>query len=177
MEKREKTLKSRLIHQGRVIRVYEEEVLLPDGKRAKRDIVRHRGACAILAVNGEEIVLIRQFRKALEKEIYEIPAGGLEAGEEIAVCAKRELNEETGYEAQTWQYLTGMISSPGFCDEVIHLFLATDICKAEERAHCDDDEFIDVQLVHREKVKEMIRTGEIIDGKTICAFLMYEMMR
>jgi ADP-ribose pyrophosphatase len=177
VKQHEKTLSEKLIHKGRVITVYQEEVLLPNGKVSTRDIVRHKGACAILATVEDKIIMIKQYRKALDKVIYEIPAGGIEEGEDIALCAKRELNEETGYEAENLQYLAGMVTSPGFCDEVIHVYLAENVKKVIEKAPCDEDEFIEVYLIQQSHVEEMIRSGEIIDAKTICAYSMYKAMR
>lgn len=173
MELTEKTLSSKLIYEGKVIKVFNEEVLLPNGNKSTRDIVRHKGACTILAEHDGKILFIRQFRKALNKVIYEIPAGGIEENEDIFSCAKRELNEETGYEAKTMQHLSSVYSTPGFSDEVIHIFCTDKIIKSDHKKDCDVDEFIDVYFIEKSRVLEMILCGEINDAKTICAFFLY----
>jgi ADP-ribose pyrophosphatase len=173
MEITEKIIDSQLIYEGKIIKVFNEKVLLPDGNASTRDIVRHKGACTILAEHGGKILFIRQFRTALNKVIYEIPAGCIEENENIFDCAARELNEETGYEACNIKHLSSIYSTPGFSDEIIHIFFTDDIIKTAHKKQCDADEFIDVYFIEKSKVLEMIFSGEINDAKTICAFLLY----
>jgi len=177
MKQEEKTLESKLIHKGRIISLYQEKVLLPNGKESVREIVRHKGACAVIAKTKEDkLILIRQYRKSLDKTIYEFPAGGIEPGEDIALCAVRELEEETSYRATEEKvvYLAGLCTTPGFSDEMIHIFYAEDVEKISDKKDCDDDEFIEVLLLDESEVLEWIMLGQIIDAKTVCAFFLYQ---
>ncbi len=168
-------LSSRLIHDGRVVHLSVDEVRFPDGSTGELELVRHKGASAIVPLkrgkrNGESIViLIRQFRYAAGGYIYEIPAGIPEEGEGWEDCALRELEEETGLKADGLRHLTRIFTTPGFTDEVIHLFLAQDLREGDVRR--DEDEFMEVVEVPFPRVLEMIREGEIRDGKSIVALL------
>ncbi len=173
MEIAEKIIDSQLIYEGKIIKVYNEKVLLPNGNISARDIVKHKGACTILAEKDGEILFIRQFRTALNKIIYELPAGCIEENEDIFDCAIRELNEETGYEAHDIRHLSSVYSTPGFSDEIIHIFSSDNIVKSKHKKECDADEFIDVYFIAKSKVLEMIISGEINDAKTICAIFLY----
>jgi ADP-ribose pyrophosphatase len=125
MNLEEKTIKTEKIFEGRIITVQVDEVELPNGKTSTRELVKHPGAVAVIAVTDEEkIVMVEQYRKPLEKEIVEIPAGKLEKGEDPAECAKRELEEETGYGCTNLELLTSFYTSPGFADELVHVYLA-----------------------------------------------------
>jgi ADP-ribose pyrophosphatase len=170
----EKTISTKQIYKGKIIDVQLDEVSLPDGGTSYREIVKHPGAVAVIAVTNEnKLVLVRQFRKALEKTIYEIPAGKLDAGEEAETCARRELKEETGYHAENWNKLTSFYTSPGFADEYIHLFEASQLRLGE--ASLDDDEFVEcVELTLEECVKK-IESGEICDAKTMYAITLWQM--
>lgn len=177
MKQTETTLETTLVYKGRIIDLYQEKVRLPNGEESVREIVRHRGACAILAKTQEgKILLIRQYRKSLDKVIYEFPAGGIEPGEDIAVCAVRELEEETAYKAEEKEvvYLAGLCSTPGFSDEMIYIFYANNVKPATQKKECDADEFIEVLLLDEEEILEKIRSGEIMDAKTVCAFFLYQ---
>ncbi|MCM3465851.1 NUDIX hydrolase, partial [Bacillus licheniformis] len=121
----EKTISSQTIYEGKVITLKVDEVLLPNGHTAKREIVTHQGAVAVMALTDEgKLVAVRQFRKPLEQVIVELPAGKLEPGEEPLACAKRELQEETGYQAKDYTLLSSFFTSPGFANEILHLYLA-----------------------------------------------------
>lgn len=169
----EKTIASQTIYDGRVIKLKVEEVTLPDGKIAKREIVNHPGAVAILAITDDnKLIAVRQFRKALEKTIVEIPAGKLEHGEEPLDCAKRELEEETGYRASRFTHLSTFYTSPGFADELLHVYTASDLQSGPVKL--DEDEFVDVLHLTLEEAQELHRNGEICDAKTIVALFAWE---
>jgi ADP-ribose pyrophosphatase len=169
----EKTISSQTLFEGRMIRLQLDQVLLPDGSTSRREIVKHPGAVAILAVTDEQkLVLVRQFRKPLEKTILEIPAGKLEKGEEPQNCARRELEEETGYRAKEWKHLYSFYTSPGFADECMHLFEAKGLEKGE--THPDQDEFVELVELSLEECFARIQSGEICDAKTILAILYWQ---
>lgn len=168
----EKTIHSELKYKGRIITLQVDEVLLPDGNKGKREIVKHPGAVAIIAVTEEKkIILVEQYRKALERSIIEIPAGKIEPGEPPEETALRELEEETGYTTNKLQYIQSFATSPGFADEVIHLYLAENVVKVEEEADLDEDEFVELMHVSIEEMESMISTSQIYDAKTAFAFL------
>ncbi|MEW8954939.1 NUDIX hydrolase [Clostridium sp.] len=167
----EKTLKENLIYEGKIITLVKQKVELPNGLESEREIVRHPGGVAILAFKDEEtILLVEQFRKPIDNMLIEIPAGKLEKGEDPKECGIRELEEETGYKAGKFTYLGKFVTAPGFCDEYIYLFKAEDLYNGVKGG--DDDEFINLREINISKVKEMIKSGEIEDSKTIAA-LMY----
>ncbi len=164
----EKTLSSKKIYDGRVVKLVVDDVLLPNGKPSKREIVKHSGAVAVVAVTKEEkLVLVKQFRKALEKTTLEIPAGKLEAGEQPLECATRELEEETGYRAKSLKPLYSFYTSPGFADEIIHLFWAEDL--EQGVVHLDHDEFIELVEYSIDECFAAIKEKKICDAKTILA--------
>lgn len=170
MELRERKLSTENKFNGKMISVYYDSVEVPSGRTAWREVVRHPGACGIIAQlpNGK-IILEHQYRYAIDEVLIEIPAGKIDKGEDPAVCAKRELAEETGYIAKTWKSLGSIAMSPGFCDEIIHLYYATDLEKGD--AKLDIDEFLEVQTYSKEEILEMICSNKIIDSKTIAAML------
>lgn len=164
----EKTLHREEIYKGKIVELAVDQVLLPDGKSSTRELVFHPGAVAVLAVTEEgKFVFVEQYRKALEKDLLEIPAGKLERGEEPLASAQRELEEETGYTATSWRFLSRFYTSPGFSNEVVHLFLAEGI-KAG-RNHPDDDEFMEIYELTEQEVFDEIARGRITDAKTILA--------
>lgn len=159
--------KSKLVHKGRFIDVYEETVRLPNGNTVVLDIVRHPGASAVVPVldNGE-FVLLRQYRHAVGGYLYEIPAGKLDIeGEDPLECAKRELAEETGFAAKNWRKLISIHTTPGFTNEVIHIYLATGL--TEGMTSHEHDEIIEIVRVDRKRLEAMIDAGEITDAKTL----------
>ncbi len=173
MNYEEKTLSTKNIYEGTVINLDLLEVELPNGKRAKRDIVRHPGGAFIVPINEKgEIYMVRQFRKPMEKISLEVPAGKLDPGEDPAVCAERELREETGLTASKITHLLSTHTSPGFCDELLHMYVATGLQEGD--ACTDEDEFLSVEKIHVEKLLEMVLEGEITDSKTIMGILFAE---
>ncbi|MFD2371856.1 NUDIX domain-containing protein [Brevibacillus sp. GCM10020057] len=169
----EKTISSQSIYDGRIIKVKVDEVQLPNGKTAKREIVHHQGAVAVMPITDDgKLVAVRQFRKPLERTIVEIPAGKLEPGEEPLSCAIRELEEETGYVAKKMELLSSFYTSPGFADELLHVYVATGLTKGESRP--DEDEFVDVLELTLAEARELHRSGEIRDAKTVVALFAWE---
>ncbi len=162
----------RSVFNGRIISLNLEEHRLPDGRQAEFEIVRHPGGAAVLPLLADgRVVLIRQFRPSVGGMIWEIPAGRLEEGEDPEDCVARELEEETGYRAASWEKLGKMITAVGFCDEVLHLFVARDLEPVPSAPEAD--EFIQVVPVPLEDALEMVARGEILDGKTQLSLLMY----
>ncbi|MEC3758899.1 ADP-ribose pyrophosphatase [Bacillus halotolerans] len=166
----EKTIAKEQIFSGKVIDLYVEDVELPNGKTSKREIVKHPGAVAVLAVTDEgKIIMVKQFRKPLERTIVEIPAGKLEKGEEPEYTALRELEEETGYTAKKLTKITAFYTSPGFADEIVHLFLAEELSVLEEKRELDEDEFVEVMEVTLEDALKLVESREVYDAKTAYA--------
>ncbi len=164
----EKTISEEYKFKGTVINLKVQQVELPNGKVGKRELIEHPGAVGIVAyLNSDTILIVEQFRKALDRTILEIPAGKIEKGEDIKLCGIRELEEETGYKAKKFQFLGKIATAPGFSDEYIYLYKATELYKGE--VNRDDDEFINVKSYSIDKIKEMVKSGEVIDGKTIAA--------
>jgi ADP-ribose pyrophosphatase len=167
---KEKTLHREKLFSGRIIDLYMEDVELPNGKTSKREIIKHPGAVAVIAVTADnKIVMVRQYRKAMERTLVEIPAGKLEKGEEPVVTAKRELQEETGYTCEELEPLISFYTSPGFADELVHLFIAKGLRKDSEEHHLDEDEFVDLLEVSLEEAMDLIEKKEIYDAKTAYA--------
>jgi len=167
---KETTLTSKEIYKGRIIDLYLEEVKLPNGHTSTREIVKHPGAVAVIAITSEnKILMVEQYRKPLERTIVEIPAGKLEKGEEPITTAKRELEEETGYTCSDLKPLISFYTSPGFADELVHLFIAENLEKLTEAAELDEDEFVEVLEVTLEEAQEMMKSNRIYDAKTAYA--------
>jgi len=165
----EKTVSTKRIYDGIVVKLRVDTVELPDGKTALRDIVEHPGGVGIVALtDNNKILMVKQYRKPIEKAIIELPAGKLDKNEDIEVCGRRELEEETGYKAKEFTYLGYMYPSPGFDNEVTHLYLARDLYKGE--VNLDEDEYLDVYKYDISEVKEMIMNNEINDAKTVIGF-------
>ncbi|MFH2044770.1 MAG: NUDIX hydrolase [Pseudomonadota bacterium] len=157
---------SKMIYKGRVFSFFSDNVTLSNGLTTNIDVIRHPGASAIVPLTAEnEIILIKQYRYAAGDFIWEIPAGVLEPGEAPLECAKRELIEETGYSANKMVKLTEILPVPGYSDERIHIFLATDL--VESKQNLDKDEILKVHVLKFDDVMDMITKGEIIDSKTI----------
>lgn len=167
---KETTISSKEIFKGRVIDLFVEEVELPNGKTSTREIVKHPGAVAVIAITSEnKILMVEQFRKPLGRTLVEIPAGKLEKGEEPEATAKRELQEETGYTCGELRPLISFYTSPGFADELVHLFIAENLEKLTVAAELDEDEFLDVMEVTLDEALEMIQNKRIYDAKTAYA--------
>lgn len=170
MNLEEKTISTKKIFDGRIISVQVDEVELPNGKTSTRELVKHPGAVAVIAVTEEgKIVLVEQYRKPLEKELVEIPAGKLEKGEDPEICAKRELEEETGYGCDSLELVSSFYTSPGFADEIIYVYVAKGLKKLENAAGLDEDEFVNLMEVTLEEALEFIKNQRIFDAKTIYA--------
>lgn len=163
-----------VLYDGTVVHLEKWKVTLPDGKPAVREVVLHRGAAAIVPVDDEgNTYLVRQFRAPLKRILLEIPAGKLDtANEDRLLAAKRELREETGFSAERWTHLVDLATTPGFCSEVISLYLARGLTRGE--TEFDDDEFLDVVKMPFRQAAEMAARGEIEDGKTVSALLLAE---
>lgn len=174
MELKETPIKRHCVFEGKLLRVRQDEAALPDGKRCTREVVEHPGAVCILCIYEGKAVLVRQFRYAVGEELFELPAGKLERGEDPKDAALRELEEETGLRAASVKLLFSMYPTPGYSDEVIHVFEALDAVAAE--SHPDVGEFVDTVLVPVEEAYAMIEEGSIKDGKTIAA-LFYQKAR
>jgi ADP-ribose diphosphatase len=163
------------VYEGRLLRVDVESVVAPDGTDLDLELIRHPGASAVVpllsAPGGEDptILMLRQFRYAAGGQIWEIPAGVLEPEESPLECAHRELREETGATAASMEYLTTIYTTPGFTDERIHLFLATDLTVGTPNH--ERDELIEVTPQPLSRVLEMIRDGQLVDGKSLAAIL------
>ncbi|KOS69291.1 ADP-ribose pyrophosphatase [Lysinibacillus contaminans] len=174
----EKTTHTTPIFDGKIVKLQVDDVILPNGKAAKREIIKHPGAVAVIAITNEgKLVLVEQYRKALERSIIEIPAGKLEQGEEPIVTARRELEEETGYGAHEFTFLQAFATSPGFADEIIHIFVAKDLYQIEEKADLDEDEFVELLEVSLEEAQEMVANERIYDAKTAFAIIWFAMQQ
>jgi ADP-ribose pyrophosphatase len=166
----EKTIKSEKIFSGRVISLQVDDVELPNGKTSKREIIKHPGAVAILPITEDgKIVMVEQYRKALERTLVEIPAGKLEKGEDPESSARRELEEETGYVCTNLDWLISFYTSPGFADEIVHVYLATGLSKKEDAAGLDEDEFVNIVELTLPEAKQYIEDKKIFDAKTAYA--------
>ncbi len=167
----EKTISSETVFEGRIIKVKVDKVDVM-GETQSREIVEHPGGVGVVAItDNNEIILVAQYRKPLDKVIYEIPAGKLDKGEHHRVCGMRELEEETGFTSENFEYMGYIYPSPGFTDEVTHVYLATNLKQGE--AHPDDDEFLDVEKVPLEKAYQMVMNNEINDAKSVFGILKY----
>ena len=154
------------IYRGKVIDLYLEEIVLPNRHTMTLEIIRHSGAAAVVPLLPDgKVVLIRQYRHAAGGFIYEIPAGRLHPGEDPEACARRELEEEAGYRAGRLERLVSIYTTPGFTDERIHIFLATDLQKGTQRLEAD--EVLESVTFPLEETVRMIREGKIVDGKTV----------
>lgn len=154
------------VYRGRVVHLRLEDVDLPNGQQVRLEVVRHPGAAAVVAVDADgQVVLVHQFRHAAGGFIWEIPAGVLDAGEAPRDCALRELEEETGLRAGAIQHLGSVLTAPGFCDERIQLFLATDLSQVEQRL--GRDEVLTVRRVPFGEAMHMVARGDICDAKSI----------
>ena len=172
----EKTLACERKYTGKIINVDLIDIELPDGRRTKREVVRHDPAVAILARRPDgKFVFVQQYRKAAEEALIEVIAGGLEAGEDPVEGAKRETAEETGYEVTTIKYLTTIICTPGYCEERIHVYYAELAANAHDQDQ-DPDENVYPVILSETEVEDAIRKGTIFDSKTLSAWACYKLM-
>ena len=168
----EKTLSSQLIYDGRAVKLRIDTVAMPGGRETTREIVEHSECVAVVAVdiNGN-VLLVNQFRKPVEKELLEIPAGGIEPGEDPQTTVSREMREETGYLPRKVERLGGFYSAPGYCTEYLHLYLATDLTPGQ--LYAEDTENIRLVRVPITQIPGLIASGSICDAKSIAGLLTY----
>ncbi|MBI3481193.1 MAG: NUDIX hydrolase [Nitrosomonadales bacterium] len=173
MDLKETCLESALVYQGDFMRVHKDRVLLPDGTVSSREYIAHPGAVAVLAIldNGN-LVMERQFRYAPQREFIELPAGKIDHGEDILICAQRELLEETGYVASEWTHLTTVWPCIGYADERMEYFLAQGLTHQERKL--DDGEFLEVLELSLPDALDWVMQGKISDSKTIVGLFWLE---
>ena len=165
MKLEETKLTSEEIFDGVAIHLFRDEILLPNGNKGVREVVRHPGAVCVLPLTDEgEVIFVNQFRYALNKVTLEVPAGKLEKGEDPTEAALRELSEETGIEARKIVPMGALYTTPALMDEIIYMYIATDLVQGEQ--HLDEDEFVNAIKIPLEKAVEMVMNGEIRDSKT-----------
>jgi ADP-ribose pyrophosphatase len=170
MELYEKKVSSKQIFDGKIVKLYVDEVLLPNGEKAIREIVRHPGAvCVIPVCENGDVIMVKQFRYPFEEVILEIPAGKLEKGEDHLEAVKRELEEESGVSAENVEFLGTLYTTVAIFDEKIDMYLATGL--TFKNAHPDEDEFLEVEKIPLKNLVEMVMSGEIKDAKTQVAIL------
>ncbi|MBQ3665432.1 MAG: NUDIX hydrolase [Lachnospiraceae bacterium] len=172
MEKFER-LDRKLVYEGTIINMYKDTIKVPNGNIVSWDFIGHNGACAVIPVTDEgKIILVKQWRNALDRFTYEIPAGGLDGpNEPMIVGAKRELEEETGYSCDHLEFLISLKTTVAFCNERIDVFVAKDLVKSQQ--HLDEDEDIEVYEFETDELLKMIKEGTMQDSKTVSAILAY----
>ncbi|HAL09189.1 MAG TPA: ADP-ribose pyrophosphatase [Staphylococcus sp.] len=169
MKLTEETISKEVIYSGSIIDLEKHKVQLPNGNTSEREIVLHNGAVSVLAITPEnEVIVVEQFRKAMEKTLIEIPAGKLEVGEERESAAKRELEEETGYIADKLELIGEVYGCPGFCNEKVSIYIANDL--KEGKVNLDEDEFLHLSKIPIDNIKSLLLSQEIEDAKTMIAF-------
>ena len=170
MEYTEKTVSTERVYEGRVINFKVDTVTLPNGRTATRELVEHPGGVGVVAIDEDGcVLLVEQFRKPYEKMITEIPAGKLEKGEDPELCGRRELEEETGRRAASFEYLGECYPSVGYTNEIIRIYLAKGLTKTHQ--HLDDDEFLNVKKMPLSEMVEKIMRNEVADAKTVMGVL------
>ena len=172
MEKYER-IGRELIHKGAIIDYYQDTIKIPNGNIAKWDYIKHKGAAAVVAVKDDgKLLMVRQYRNALDRETLEIPAGGLNSVDEPTyIAAARELEEEAGYTAGKLELLISIRTTVAFCDEKIDIYVATDLKRSKQ--HLDEDEYLDVETYSIEELIQMVYDCKIQDSKTVAALLAY----
>lgn len=165
----EKKVNGETIFQGKIIRVEKDKVLCQNNLLATREVVRHNGGVGILALVENKIILVRQFRYPYNEDTLEIPAGKLELGENPLTCGIRELEEETGYRTENLEKFATIYPTPGYCDEVLHLYEARDFTLVDDPLASDEDEFIDVVYMDLDIAHAKVLSQEIRDSKTVIA--------
>lgn len=168
-----KRLQRDLIYKGHIVNVYEDTMQLPDGRTAKWDFIEHKGAAAIIPVDNDgKIIMVRQYRNAPEQYVLEIPAGGLNPGEDMKTCAARELEEETGYRSENIEHLIDIHTTVGFCNEKIGIYCAFDLIQSQQKL--DEDEYVVIEKYSLDELVSLIYNGTITDGKTVSGILAYK---
>ncbi|WP_086444114.1 NUDIX hydrolase [Candidatus Enterococcus lemimoniae] len=176
----EKTISRKEIFKGKIIDVVLDEVRLPNGETGTRELVFHPGAVAVIPITADhKMIMVKQFRKPMEKILLEIPAGKIDPGEQHhpKVTAERELEEETGYRANKFTFVTSMYVSPGFADELLHIYYAEDLEKVPNPRPQDDDEVLELYTLTLDEAKAEIASGLICDAKTIFAVQYWELQQ
>ncbi|MBI3005610.1 MAG: NUDIX hydrolase [Ignavibacteriales bacterium] len=171
-----KILKSERLYVGKVFNLLVDHIEYPSGNRGIREVAEHPGgAVAVPILPDGDLLLVRQFRYPMKKYLYELPAGKLGPNEDPALCARRELEEETGYAASSWEKLASIYTTPGFCDELLHIFLATGVKKTGKGQQLEEGELnLTIETTPFQKAVTMIERGEIVDSKSICGILLAE---
>lgn len=171
-----KLLKRNKVYAGRVFDTIVDDVEYPSGNRSVREIAEHGGGAVALAVFPDErIILVRQHRYPFDAFLWELPAGKLNFGEDPLHCAQRELEEETGFRAGNWKKLTAIYTTPGFCSEVLHIYLGRDLMEAPDGTKREEGEqTMTTRIIPLSEAVAMIERQEIVDGKTICGILLGE---
>jgi len=168
----EKTLSSQLIYEGRAVKLRVDTVKMASGRETTREIVEHSDCVAIIAVDADDnVLLVNQFRKSIEKELLEIPAGGIEPGEDPVTTVRREMGEETGYLPSKVERLGGFYSTPGYCTEYLYLYLATDLIP--NQLYAEDTENIRLVRVPISQIHSLITSGSICDAKSIAGLFTF----
>ena len=176
MEYYEKKIDGEVKYEGVIVNVHLDRAELHNGTVVRREVVEHPGGvCVVPLFDDGTVIMEWQYRRPFDTNTYEIPAGELYPGEDPLVCGKRELEEETGYCAKKYTYLGKMLPTPGFCGEIVHMYLAQDIY--EGSMNRDEDEFMEIERVPLETLVDKVLTGEIIDAKTCIALLKVNEMR
>ena len=164
-----------LIHNGAIVDIYQDRMQLPDGSEENFDFIKHKGAAAVIPVMDDgRILMVRQYRNAIDSYTLEIPAGGLNGADEpTRVAAHRELEEETGYRAdiEDVKFLISLYTTVAFCNEKIDIYVAHNLQKTHQ--HLDDDEFIEVEAFTTDELADMVFEGKIVDAKTIAGIMSY----
>jgi ADP-ribose pyrophosphatase len=169
---KEKTLSSQVVFSGRAVRLRVDTVQMPSGRQTTREVVEHSDCVAIVAIDGDDnVLLVKQYRQAIDKELLEMPAGGIDAGEDAEAAVRREMREETGFLPRRVARLGGFYSSPGFCTEYLHLYLALDLVSSPLQA--EDTEIIKLVRVPVRQIPELLSSGQICDAKSIAGLLTY----
>ena len=170
MDLMEHTLDSNILYDGKIVRLRRDTARLPNGNHALREVVEHPGGVSVVAVDEQGCVpMVRQFRYPLQRIMLELPAGKLERGEDPLLAAQRELSEEVGATPGKMTYLGAVYSSPGFCDEAIHLYLAQELTFGQ--LHPDEDEFLSTERIPLDTLVEMALNGQLDDAKSVAAIL------
>jgi len=169
-----KVLQRRKLYDGKVFNLIVDDVQYPSGKKSVREIAEHHGGAVIVPLLDDgRVVMVRQRRYPIDKELLELPAGKLSPGEEPLHCAARELEEETGYHAEQWHALTAIYTTPGFCSEQLHIFLAKKIHPSERGQSLEEGESsMTIHTIPLNETLEMVERQEIVDGKTICGLFL-----
>ena len=169
MQFKEKTINSEIIYNGKILNLKKDEIELPNGKKAERDYVEHSGGSAVYCEKDGKVLLVKQFRYPYKKELYEIPAGKVNYGEDPEMTAIRELEEEAGLIAEKVEKMFDIYPTPAYTTEVIRLYRAVNV--KQGKVHLDEDEFLSAHWFSKEQLKDMISNGEICDAKTLIALL------